>query len=799
MENGLVNRIKKRVWSFVLISCIASLCLCMNSCGEDELTGQIINPSFMDQELLSYLLDHYDLNGDGALSTEEAARVKELEIDYSITHLEGLEYLTSLEKLNITNGHIQHLDLSSFPLLKTLSIQGDSLQTISLPSNNSLETMTCYACPFLETGEDFYRQFENISTLYCDSNFLRNVELDVFPKLHKLNYTGNVYFTISNNQTLDTLNLYHPTGTSKPLSIQKVVLTSLQTNNFRNIQIEDCPNLADYSANINAYESHTDFMDKVKIKNCPSLREWKTYDFEAIKHLVIEGCEQLSELSVLCTENSTIQIEQVNSLKKLTLRGDSYNIYSEDETSSIPNIPFENLPNLEYVTIKGNLTSMDLSKNTNLKEVYIENAGLRFLNVANLPKLGKVTCKNHRLNVLDASNCAQLDTCILQEYHLPPRKDQFPIDKAPLTLQSAKFEGCKNLKYLNLGKSQIKNLDVSDTKLRILDVRDLGEMPGLGYSDRALKEIKLNPDLEELYCQENVIESLDLSHTNITKLDVSDNELQYLKLNTQITKLLCNKNRLSSLDLSNCTQLDTLNISINNLKELSLKDLSSLSFLETSQNPFEEIIIERCPNLKAVGLGSEQCTMVRLVDCISLEHLSLSSTNYTLENCPEIESLYLSYATQDVLNMEEFPNLKTLYMQDCLAETILIENLSQLNTLYISDKKLQLLQTSNLPQLKQIEIRDSKELPTIKLSDSPLLESMTLINLISLSSIDLSSYPQLNDFYCRGCDLFTSLDFTQNSLQLKADCRGNQSLQTIYANPNQNVIKDDFTNIEYIY
>lgn len=794
MKSYFTKKRKQSTWSSILASSLIILCLYMSSCGEDEPTGQSINQSFKDQELLSYLLDHYDLNGDGALSTEEAARVKELEIDYSITHLEGLEYLTSLEKLNITNGHIQHLDLSSFPLLKTLSIQGDSLQTISLPSNNSLETMTCYACPFLKTGEDFYRQFENISTLYCDSNFLRNVELDVFPKLHKLNYTGNVYFTISNNQMLDTLNLYHPTGTSKSLSIQKAVLTSLQTSNFRNIQIEDCPNLADYSANINAYESHTDFMDKVTIKDCPSLIKWET-SFDVIS---IENCEQLSELSVFCTENSTIQIEQVNSLKKLTLRGDSYNIYSEDETFSIPNIPFENMPNLEYVTIKGNLTSMDLSKNTNLKEVYIENAGLRFLNVANLPKLEKVTCKNHRLNVLDVSNCVQLDTCILQEYHLPPRKDQFPIDKAPLTLQSAKFEGCKNLKYLDLGKSQIKSLDVSDTMLQILDIRDLGETP-VGYSDRALKEIKLNPDLEELYCQENVIESLDLSQTNITKLDVSDNELQYLKLNTQITKLLCNKNRLSSLDLSNCTQLDTLNISINNLKELSLKDLSSLSFLETSQNPFEEIIIERCPNLKAVGLGSEQCTMVRLVDCISLEHLSLSSTNYTLENCPEIESLYLSYAAQNVLNMEEFPNLKTLYVQDCLAETILIENLSQLNTLYISDKKLQLLQTSNLPQLKQIEIRDSKELPTINLSDSPLLESMTLINLISLSSIDLSSYPQLNDFYCRGCDLFTTLDFTKNSLQLKADCRGNQFLQTIYANPNQNIIKDDFTNIEYIY
>ena len=276
MKSYFTKKQKQSTWSSILASFLIILCLCMSSCGEDEPTGQSINPSFKDQELLSYLLDHYDLNGDGALSTEEAARVKELEIDYSITHLEGLEYLTSLEKLNITNGHIQHLDLSSFPLLKTLSVQGDSLQTISLPSNNSLETMTCYACPFLKTGEDFYRQFENISTLYCDSNFLRNVELDVFPKLHKLNYTGNVYFTISNNQMLDTLNLYHPTGNSKLLSIQKAVLTSLQTSNFRNIQIEDCPNLADYSANINAYESHTDFMDKITIKDCPSLIKWET-------------------------------------------------------------------------------------------------------------------------------------------------------------------------------------------------------------------------------------------------------------------------------------------------------------------------------------------------------------------------------------------------------------------------------------------------------------------------------------------------------------------------------------------
>lgn len=793
MKSYFTKKQKQSVWSTFLASTI--MFLCMSSCGEDEPAGQSINQSFKDQELLSYLSERYDLDGNGELSTEEAARVKTLEIDNSITNLEGLEYLTSLEQLNLSNNHIQHLDLTSFPHLKTLSLQGDSLQTLSLSSDNVLETLTCYNCPLLETSEEFYQQFGYISTLQCDSNFLQNVELDVFPKLHKLNYRGKAYFTLSNNQTLDTLYLYYPTGTSDLLSIKKAALTCLYTSNFRNIQIEACPNLADYSASIN--ESHADFSNKVEIKDCPSLIKWESQNFEIIS---IENCEQLSELNIFCTENQTLQIKQANNLKKLTLRGDSYNIHSEDEISSIPNILFEDLPNLEYVTIKGNLTSMDLSKNLKLKEVYVENASLRFLNVANLPQLEKITCKNHRLNVLDASNCTLLDTCILQEYHLPPRVDQFPLGKAPLTLQSVKFEGCNNLKYLELGKSQLKSIDVSDTNLRVLDVRDLGETPGLGYSDRTLKEIKLNPDLEELYCQENVIESLDLSHTNITKLDVSDNELQYLKLNTQITKLLCNKNRLSSLDLSNCTQLDTLNISINNLKNLSLKDLSSLSFLETSQNPFEEIIIERCPNLQAVNLGSEQCMMIRLVDCTSLEHLSLSSANYTLENCPKINYLYLSDVSQEVLNMEEFSNLKTLYIQDCLAESILIGNLSQLNSVNISgNKNLQLLQTSNLPQLKKITVQDSPELPSITLPDSHIVESMRLVNLASLSSINLSSYPQLDDFYCRGCDLFTALDFTKNSLQLKADCRGNQSLQTIYANPNQNITKDDFTNIEYIY
>ncbi|WP_140392866.1 hypothetical protein [Parabacteroides sp. An277] len=822
MECGLINRIKKSVWNFVFVSYVVSLCLCMSSCEEDEPTGQSINLSFKDQELLSYLLDHYDLNGDGALSTEEAARVKELEIDYSITHLEGLEYLTSLEKLDITNGHIQHLDLSSFPLLKTLSIQGDSLQTISLPSNNSLETMTCYACPFLETGEDFYRQFGNLERLYCDTTFLSIVGLEVFPKLRVLDYNGEIYFDISGNQQLDTLTLTSSwDGTKKSITIKNVSARAITLNRWAlNLYIENCPSLDSLRVGGDS--------NSLTIKDCPSMQNLY-FQAKVDSALTIENCEQLEQLYSYVGDMK-LDLKQVPNLKKISLQ--SYIYEPAFVEASTQNISFAEVPSLEELRIKGNvLYSLDVTENKQLKKLDIESTAIHFLNVSHLENLERQTCKSHRLSMIDASYCTRLDTCIFTETR-------------DVTLESLNVSGCASLKCLELGRHMIETLDLRDTDIRKLNVRYKAESLNPWGT---IKYLYLNSNIEELDCYNNRIESLDLSHTNIQILDATNNSLKELKIGSNIKVLKCRRNYIPELDLSNCHLLDTLDCSMNSIKELSLVDMPFLKYIEITNNSLDKVILQGCPNLTVLSVGNSgtsknYCSLVQLLDCNGLENVDISALNYQISNSPNLKSLSLNRVNQDGISIKDYQKLQYLSILNSSIGEISVSDLPLLDELRISqNEKLKSIQMENIPQLKTVTIDNNKSLQVVNLVDFPLLNvvkiaenrsmenvslssqalttiemtdnvnisnltieathltSLKLSNLTNLPVIDLSSFSELVSFSCTGCDLFTSLDFTQNSLQLKVDCRGNQSLQTIYANPNQNIIKDDFTNIEYIY
>lgn len=94
---------------------------------------------------------------------------------------------------------------------------------------------------------------------------------------------------------------------------------------------------------------------------------------------------------------------------------------------------------------------------------------------------------------------------------------------------------------------------------------------------------------------------------------------------------------------------------------------------------------------------------------------------------------------------------------------------------------------------------ENVNLTAFSMVDSPLLGTLRLSNLDRLSTLDLSSYPNLSLFYCTGCDLLATLDFTKNALNLSADCRGNRSLKKVYLNPNQSVKTDSFTELKYVY
>ncbi len=85
-----------------------------------------------------------DTNGDGEIQISEAEAVHKINIDkdYDITSLDGIQYFTNLESLYITGNHVADLDLSKNVNLKVLYIDGIRLENINLSQNVLLKHLT---------------------------------------------------------------------------------------------------------------------------------------------------------------------------------------------------------------------------------------------------------------------------------------------------------------------------------------------------------------------------------------------------------------------------------------------------------------------------------------------------------------------------------------------------------------------------------------------------------------------------------------------------------------------------------
>ena len=99
------------------------------------------------------------------------------------------------------------------------------------------------------------------------------------------------------------------------------------------------------------------------------------------------------------------------------------------------------------------------------------------------------------------------------------------------------------------------------------------DIPSQGIAD--LTGIEDFAALNELYCYDNQLTSLDVSHnTALTHLFCEDNQLFSLDVsnNTALIQLFCNSNNLPSLDLSNNSALTLLQCYENRLTSLDLSN-----------------------------------------------------------------------------------------------------------------------------------------------------------------------------------------------------------------------------------
>ncbi len=258
----------------------------------------------------------------------------------------------------------------------------------------------------------------------------------------------------------------------------------------------------------------------------------------------------------------------------------------------------EFLTELEFLDCSGNeLTSLNVTSNKKLEELYCQDNSLEYVLVLNCPALKILYCNNNKLTSLDLRKNTELTDLLCMENQLT---------KINLKYNTALVElNCDNnmLVELDVSKlSQLKSLSCGYNELKKLDLTHNPKLESLTCSENYLDELNVskNTDLGYLCCYCNFLTSLDVSkNTKLTGLDVDYNELGTLDLskNTKLDLLSCANCGLESLDISKNPLLEILGCRGNRLTSIDLSHNPKLHELYVSSNQLEALDISKCKEL----------------------------------------------------------------------------------------------------------------------------------------------------------------------------------------------------------
>ncbi len=265
-------------------------------------TCEIINftdPNFKNA-LLNYEYGVIDTNGDDEICIDEAEAITSLNIfneDYNISSLNGIEYFTNLELINIQLQNIQHYDFSNNKKLKYLYLPYNNLVVESIDVSNNYELVRLVI---------YNTNFEEI-------DITNNIKLEVFNfesrELKELDLSENLMLT------------------STSLRIENAPISEIDISNnplLRSLEIRDGNNIDNIDA---SYSSNLDY---VRISS-------------TTLHTLNVSTNSLKDLSLSCT-----------SLETLYMKGDHEFYYFENYTNQ-PNdqvaLNIQNCPSLQLICI----------------------------------------------------------------------------------------------------------------------------------------------------------------------------------------------------------------------------------------------------------------------------------------------------------------------------------------------------------------------------------------------------------------------------------------------------------------
>ena len=404
-----------------------------------------------DPAFKAYLVENYDTDGNGEISYEEAAEVREINIlpsnDHNLQSLRGIEYMPNLEVIDCWGDWYDTGD-------KSTGIDREHYYVG--PYRNNWETV------WGPIGTLKYVDVTNnpkLRKLNVCSNSALGVELGAVDVSHnplleelQLGMTWLEYPDISNNSHLKIINFSHLRGTLPSFAN----LPELQALNIEYPQDEDNVQAHDIDVSgsplleelilSNTARSLSDLSHNPKLRVlhwtfCGAVGPIDLSVLPDLEVLGVVGC-QLTELDI--THNPKLRV-----------------LYADD--NPLKSIDFSNNSALEELHLSHTLLgdnergSVDLSPLSNLQYLSCDVTGITALDVTHNPHLQELRCWLNSLTELDLSHNPELKYLFC---------DENQIASLPLSANT-------QLEYINCLGNRLTELDLSAlSKLCCIDCRN---------------------------------------------------------------------------------------------------------------------------------------------------------------------------------------------------------------------------------------------------------------------------------------------------------------------------------------
>ena len=163
---------------------------------------------FPDKVFREQIIAEFDKDGDSVLSVDEISKAQFLNLHdmKTISSLEGIQYLTNLQSLDVSTTSVSDLSPVKNSSLKRLDCRSSKVRSVDLTRYPNLEAFVCdnTSINSLDVSKN-----EKLNTLFADSTSISNLDVTNNPNLEQLSCsnTGLMELDVTHNPQLVTLDI----------------------------------------------------------------------------------------------------------------------------------------------------------------------------------------------------------------------------------------------------------------------------------------------------------------------------------------------------------------------------------------------------------------------------------------------------------------------------------------------------------------------------------------------------------------------------------------------------------------